>query len=138
MNYNDKWDVILNSFKKSFPTMIDKIVEWYPSGRCEITLVFADGSKILYSETTPNTLFNLKKQNHAHISEEEWRRRFAERLFKKLREHGLTQQDLSLMVDISQNAISKYMNARITPNVYTIRRIADALNCSVSELIDFE
>lgn len=53
----------------------------------------------------------------------------------KLKELDLSQNRLAKLSGISQSNISSIINATKSPSVETIRLIADALGCTVSELI---
>ena len=50
---------------------------------------------------------------------------------------GCDQTYLSEISNISQQSISNYLNKKAIPNCYTASKLAKALGCTVSELIDF-
>lgn len=49
---------------------------------------------------------------------------------------GLTQKELGEKLNISQSAIGQFESEKSNPNLKTIRRIASALNVTLSELVD--
>jgi len=52
------------------------------------------------------------------------------------RRAGLTQKELGEKLNVSQSAIGQFENENSNPNLKTIRKIADALNIPISELVD--
>ena len=55
------------------------------------------------------------------------------RLFRKL-----TQKELAIMSGLTDAAIRNYELGNRSPNKEQLRKIADALNCDISALIDHE
>ena len=55
------------------------------------------------------------------------------RLFRKL-----TQKELAIMSGLTDAAIRNYELGNRSPNIEQLRKIADALNCDISALIDHE
>lgn len=49
---------------------------------------------------------------------------------------GLTQKQLGDMVGIADSAIRKYESGKIRPKISTVRKIADAIGCNVTDLDD--
>ena len=47
----------------------------------------------------------------------------------------LTQETLAEMADISVKHVTKIENAQVTPSIYFIKRIADALDVTIDELV---
>ena len=72
------------------------------------------------------------------LDETEWLNIFSGNLASLLDETGMTQRELSEATGISKGTINKYINKRQFPNVINIIKIARALDCDPSELIDFE
>lgn len=62
----------------------------------------------------------------------------AQKLKAKRKEKKLTQIQLAEISSVSQQAISFIESSRNTPTEGTLRLLAKALNCPVSELIDDE
>lgn len=72
------------------------------------------------------------------MDEKQWRRRFAKELVDRMVEKGMTQADLSRATGLSQVTIHRYAYCDRTANAYDILKIAKALDCTVSELIEFD
>lgn len=51
---------------------------------------------------------------------------------------GLTQQELALRLEMSQNAVSLYERGVNDPSIITLVQIADELGITVDELIDYQ
>lgn len=49
---------------------------------------------------------------------------------------GITQAELAKMVGISQPSLCNIENGKINPTINTLRKLAKALECNISELID--
>ena len=48
---------------------------------------------------------------------------------------NLTQETLAEMADISVKHVTKIENAHVTPSIYFMKRIADALDVTIDELV---
>ena len=59
-----------------------------------------------------------------------------EKIRQTRKEAGLTQKELGEKLKVSQAAIAQYENEKSNLQLHTIRKIADALDCSVNTLID--
>ena len=71
------------------------------------------------------------------MSELEWLDIFADNLIEMLDETGMSQRDLAEATGISEASISGYIRRRKVPGVKAILNIAYALDCSITDLIDF-
>lgn len=71
------------------------------------------------------------------MSEQEWLDIFADNLLDMLNEANMTQRDLADETGLSEAAISQYIHKRKIPGVRAIINISYALNCDMSDLIDF-
>lgn len=60
---------------------------------------------------------------------------FGERVKEIRKRKGLSQLDLGERMNISQQAVGRYEKAIDQPKMTTVRKLADALNVAVSELI---
>ena len=70
------------------------------------------------------------------MTEQEWRWIFSKRLRYHLDKIHMTQKELAEAIDISEVAISWYMNAKRSPKISTIIKMANALGCRVGDLVD--
>ena len=60
---------------------------------------------------------------------------FGQLLRKKRREKGLKQEELGEKIGASQQAVSAWERNTKWPNLFTAVTIADALDCSLDELV---
>ena len=58
-----------------------------------------------------------------------------ENISRKLKEQGLSQNRLAKLSGVSQSNISSILSNTKSPSVDTIRLLADALGCTVAELL---
>lgn len=63
---------------------------------------------------------------------------FGQRLSRLRKEKGLTQEDIASRITISPQAVSKWENGNSEPDLDTLNKLADILNCSVDSLLGRE
>lgn len=131
----DYWTPVYDEFVRMNPEIGEQIVDWYPSGQMEITVKIKSGKKYSYDWMQKLTTSLYDQDEEYDETEAEWRNRFARNLDHKLYNVGMSQDLLAFETGISPVTISKYIRARATPSTYNLRKIAQALKCSVSELI---
>lgn len=71
------------------------------------------------------------------MTETQWLDTFGDNLTSMLYDARLTQRDLADMTGLSESTISFYIRKQKMPGIKAILKIAYALDCEVSELIDF-
>ena len=71
------------------------------------------------------------------MTELDWLDAFGDNLVYMMKSSNVTQRELSYFTGLSESAISSYINKRKIPGIKAIVNIADALECTVSELIDY-
>lgn len=71
------------------------------------------------------------------MTELDWLDAFGDNLVYMMKSSNVTQRELSYFTGLSESAISSYINKRKIPGIKAIINIADALECTVSELIDY-
>ena len=71
------------------------------------------------------------------MTELEWINIFGDNLASILDDYRMTQRDLADAAGLSEAAISQYINKQRMPSIKAIINIADALEMSIDELIDF-
>ena len=136
MNGNIMANTIWDDFLDYFPSLSSEIVDYYRSGKYEITLVLNDGRKRYYNYLN-KTLQTIGPRD-VECDDETWKRDFAIVLKRKMKDRFMTQKILADRSGITTVSINGYINGRTMPTARNIQRLADALECSVSELIDFD
>lgn len=130
------WEPVFDEFVDRYPDLAEDIIDWYPSAQLEITVRLKDGRKYAYDWMVKSLwLIYDPEDDVEELSEMEWRSMFSKNLLRKMRNVGMTQDELSYITGISQVTISKYINCKTTPGTYNVRKIANALKCSIGELI---
>lgn len=71
------------------------------------------------------------------MTEFEWLDIFGDNLQSLMQERGYTQRDLAFETDLSEAAISSYVNKRKLPGIKAIINIAYVLDLDFEDLIDF-
>lgn len=71
------------------------------------------------------------------MSEVEWLEIFGDNLLDMLDEANMTQRELADATGLSESTISKYIHKQAVPGVKALVNIANVLNCSMDDLIDF-
>lgn len=133
----DTYRMIADEFEELFPNLSEDVVDYYPTGYLELTLKLSDGTKIRYDHIS-KTYEQMNDPDKSKMTEEEWTKEFGRRLDRKIKAVCITQEELSKRTNISRISINNYINGKSVPSGYYIHKIADALNCSSSELTYFD
>lgn len=135
--FKENYEPILRDALFRFPFLSDKMIDWYPHGKFEVTIKDEDGKLYIYNSVT-HTMRNVppREKIGEYENEEEWREEFRSNLRRKLAITNLTQEQLSEVTGISKTTISNYMQGRATPSGYNILKMAKALGCSIKELYE--
>lgn len=130
-------DVLFEEFKLYEPNLWKLAGNWYMFDHFELMVVLNDGRKILYDGLEKTTRMIDASYSDEDLSEVQFRFEFSRRLRKKMQQSGFDQRMLSEKSGVSVVTLSAYMNGRSTPSLFITRKIAQALNCSVEELLRF-
>ena len=135
--YEKNWEPVYSEFEYNYPTVAEQVIGWYPSGRNQITVTLDDWTKYIY-EWTSKQLYKLHPDNELHVceTEDEWRTVFARNLTNKMRKFGVSQNGMCDRTGISQVTMSNYMTGRSIPSAYNLYKIACALRCTTTDLLD--
>ena len=131
----DYWEPVCRDFCERYPDYVDDIVDWYPSGQMEIVIKTNDGRKYIYDcfdQQKYGTLIPIESSDN---NEEEWRNIFSKNLIRKIYRCGMTQDMLAYEIGVTPVMINRYVKGRATPSAYMLKRIADTLRCSFTELV---
>ena len=79
-----------------------------------------------------------KKGNIQGISQDEWKKRFRDRLLSIMKEKNMNQSKLAKASGLSTSRISEYINMKTAPTIFALINIADTFDMTVGELIDWE
>lgn len=116
----------------------EEVADKIDIGDHEYVFVLTNGDKYLYDPLKSYPCYiKPRPKDDDNLTEMEWRKEFARKLKKKLRYEGITQHELSQMINISETSISKYICEKATATGYVISKIARAIDCSAEELTNF-
>lgn len=61
---------------------------------------------------------------------------FSKNLKRMMKEDNMSQEDLANEIGVSRTMISRYMTGQCIPSFLTVVKIADALFCSIDNLLE--
>lgn len=135
----DYWESMFEYYANVYPQYAERTINWFPSGQMEITVRLDDRKFWVFDMIGPTLkpLGNkeLNPESEDSISEEEYRIRLSKNLRIKMHHTAVSQDVLARRSGISTVMINRYMNAKATPSMYNLERIARALQCSPTELL---
>ena len=82
-----------------------------------------------------DTFYKLK--NSKKMSEVEWLNNFGDNLRSLIQEEGITQEQLAYEADLSQAAVSRYVNKERIPTIRAAINMAEVLRVSLDDLLYF-
>lgn len=82
-----------------------------------------------------DTFYKLK--NSKKMSEVEWLNNFGDNLRSLIQEEGITQEQLAYEADLSQAAVSRYVNKERIPTIRAAINMAEVLKVSLDDLLYF-
>jgi DNA-binding XRE family transcriptional regulator len=129
----DKYERTLNRFESYYPSLYERIIDWWASGRMAITVKLDDGTLFEY-DPMDESLRQVVDQSDE--DETVIRKAFGNNIQKMLPFSGMNQGELADKVGVSRVMMSKYIRGKSVPNVIIARKIAWALDCDINELFD--
>ncbi len=105
--------------------MVNKLTHY------DLLIEYDDGSKVIYDTLTSTTRGTRERYD---LSDDYYIKRvFRFNLYKIMERKWMTQEELAKKVKTSQTMISHYMSGKCMPNAVMLKKLADALNCSVDD-----
>lgn len=114
-----------------FPLTMEKAIEWRINDAYSIVITLDDGGTYIYDDVG-HSMRRLPSKDE--MTEELYKKEFGRRLRRVMFLKSITQDELSDMTGITRVMINRYVNGKSIPSLYTVDRLAEALNCSVDEL----
>ncbi|MEX2484724.1 MAG: helix-turn-helix transcriptional regulator [Brumimicrobium sp.] len=71
------------------------------------------------------------------MTDKKYLEKLGQQIAKIRKEKGFTQVEFADKLDMNRSALAKIEIGRVNPQIITLKRIADGLEISVSELVDF-
>ena len=128
----DNADIMFNNFKLYCPNYVDRVKEYSDIGYYQLKVELDDGSIIIYDELLPGIKFPASNPNE--LSEQRYKSEFGYNLRRMMKLKSINQIQLAEITGISKYGINHYINGKVSPSLYNASRIADALDCSISDL----
>lgn len=100
----------------------------------DLLITYRNGVQEIY-DTFLNTSRRVRHIEQADDSQ--MRLAFRRRLQTLMNRKWVTQDELAKRINSSQQMISRYLTGQSIPSALTIKKIADALNCSVDDFYDY-
>lgn len=131
-------DWLFVSFCRDNPSMEATVRRYIYFDEFELLIQTQDGKTYLYNSSNncsapkPITIRSVKD-----LTDEEWRKEFAQRLKSKMINAGVGLEDLSYITGISEYTIDRYMNGETMPSMINVQKIAIALRCTPNDLTKF-
>ena len=91
----------------------------------------------IYINNWPIQEYLNSKQKEVFMTYLEWIDIFNDNLKSLMKEKNISVKELANEIDVSQQCIYDYLHKRYIPSTVAILNIAYALDCDVSDLIDF-
>lgn len=129
------YEYLLNLYKINTQRNDDEILDAYPSGESEITILLKNGQRERFDIVRQVPIL-CRSDGIYDETEESWRKYFADKLNIKMSIRGVSVDSLALMTNISSITIYKYLNGSSTPSGYNMTKIARALESSLQEFIN--
>jgi DNA-binding XRE family transcriptional regulator len=130
----DKYNGILEQFRQYYPTLYDRAVDWWSSGRRFIIVRLADGSEFEFNPTD-NSLRRLYT-NECEEDEEFRRKAFGANLEKMIPLSGLSKGELAEKLGITPAMLTRYLKGTSMPSVVKAQQIASVIGCRIEDLFD--
>lgn len=130
-------EMLLEDFEKRCPWMYKKLDGYYyDENRCyEIRLYLNDGHKYIYNnlDKIPHPIVEFKSIKE--LNDIQFLKGFSDKVHGQLRKNRMIQYELAKAAGISERTLSRYFTYRSMPSIDTVYRIAEALNCTVNDLM---
>lgn len=117
-----------------FPSIEERILDYYKSGRDELTVQLRGGEVIIYHGPTHG--IRSTRTIVADVEEDRWRQLFGWNLARRIEERYSNYSVFADKIRVSRVVLSRYINGHNTPSVYVAAKMAEALDCSMTELCD--
>lgn len=128
----DFFDNIYDNFKRYYPNVEERAVEYFEKGPYELIVRLDNGTMLSYDDLEKSTRVLPSDPNV--MGEEQFRREFARRLRRQMYLKGVTQMQLANGADISEVSLSNYMTGKSTPSFFIVDKLAKVLKCHVDDL----
>lgn len=132
----EMYDYMLENFKLYSPEPFENFVHCYQSDYHEITAAKEDGSRIIYNDLD-KTICYIPNRDIDKMNTCDWKKAFSRKIYRLMRNRGMTQKYLSELTGIPEATISSYMKGNSMPSAQNVRLLAKAFEISIDKLYEF-
>ena len=135
---NKHYESIFDSFLAHHPYMEKDVHDWRPRGDWGVRVELTDGTEYDY-DTMSNGIRRVINHNMTtmeDITEERCRASISYHLTELMTLRGFSQNTLSDYTGLSKGSINNYINGTATPSATALRKLARALDCNITDLLD--
>lgn len=125
----------MDIFTKRYQHLHDKAECWKEYDIDSVIVKLKD-FRIYLFDAFENTIIRIKLfEDPNELTNEEWLNGFGYWLEKAIWASGLSKQEVSERIKISNTLLSRYLHAKVVPNTCTVHRLAHVLNCDVNDIL---
>lgn len=132
------YEEIFEEFKLHHPYLVGDVKDWRPRGDVGIRLTMSNGIRYDFDRVTKG--IRLVKDHRMtdmdDITEERCRASISYHLTEMMGLKGFNQQSLAEYTGLGKGSINSYIKGKATPSATALRKMAAALDCSISDLLD--
>ena len=114
----------------------EDILSYEALNKHDLLITFRNGNKEIY-DTFSNTSRRVNRIDQTQTDDSQMRLNFRRRLQTIMNRKWVTQEELARRINSSQQMISRYLTGQSIPSALTLKKIADALDCSVNDFYDY-
>lgn len=127
---------MIEQFKMYFPSLYEQGVDWWKSGPYHITILLADNGRVEF-DASENTIRWAPKIDRL-TGKDILRKEIGRNICKFVTYRGLSQQDISEKLGVTEAMLSRYINGTSMPGIDKLYNLASILNCQIDDLLGVE
>ena len=116
-----KIEYIFDEFKDLYPSMVENVMNIFQHGPYGIIVKLKDG-KVFEFYILDKTFRQLPASSE-DMSDEERMKLFGDNLYRRMYRKGVSQEELSKEIGITQTMFSRYITGKSSPSFYTVEKI---------------
>jgi DNA-binding Xre family transcriptional regulator len=114
----------------------EDILSYEALNKHDLLITFRNGNKEIY-DTFSNTSRRVNRIDQTQTDDSQMRLNFRRRLQTIMNRKWVTQEELARRINSTQPMVSRYLTGQSIPSALTLKKIADALDCSVNDFYDY-
>lgn len=132
------YEEIFDEFKSYHPYLVNDVDDYRPRGDVGIRLTMKNGMKYDFDKNTKGIrrVEDYSMNGIKDITEERCRESISYHLIEMMGLRGYNQTTLAECTGLGKGTIYNYINKKATPSATALRKMAQALDCSISDLLD--